>query len=394
MDHSTSGRRLFLLVLVLVWSMFRPEARAEPASPAIAIIAALPKSFDPRTELPAANISEFKKVRTDRSIPPEWLKPPTDPYVVGPGDQLEIELMEFPETRQVCMVLPDGRLFFHILEGLKVTGLNLDQIKNQLQKALAANYHDPEISIILRVATNRKIWMLGRCKQPGVYPLEGPTTVLEAIARAGGFDIARSLGDTEEIVDLAHAFLVRNGRFVPIDFTKLVREGDTTQNIYLQNNDSIFLPSASGARTYVMGAVNNPLVVDFRDTLSLSAALANAGGLAPGAYPQRVVIIRDSLTNPRVAVVNFSEIMHGKARDIALEPKDIVWVPNSPFQRVAGYLGLIVNTFARTVAADQGIRIAAPNQQPVGVNISVGGVSSAGTISGAGGASTGGGDTP
>jgi polysaccharide export outer membrane protein len=339
----------------------------------------LPQRFDPRNDPQKENVSEFKKIRLDRSIPAAWLKPPTDPYLVGPGDQLEIELMEFPETREVCMVLPDGRLFFHILDGLKVTGLNLDQVKTQIQDALAKNYHNPEISIIVRLATNRRIWLMGRCKQPGVYPLEAPTTVLEAIAMAGGFDIARSLGDTEEIVDLAHAFLVRDGRFVPIDFTKLVREGDTSQNIYLQNNDSIFLPSASGARTYVMGAVNTPLVVDFRDHLTLSAALANAGGLAPGSYPQHVVIIRDSLTNPRVAVVNFNEIMHGKATDIALEPRDIVWVPNSPFQRLGTYLGLIVNTFARTVAANEGIRIAAPNQLPVGVNVSVGGISAGGT---------------
>ncbi len=189
--------------------------------------------------------------------------------------------MEFPDTHQACMVLPDGTLFFHILEGMKVTGMTLAEIKTAMEERLAVDYRNPQVSIILRTATNRKIWVLGRCKKPGVYTLDGPTTVLEAISRAGGFDVARSLGDSEEIVDLPHAFLVRNGRFVPINFTKLVREGDTSQNIYLQNNDSIFLPSAAGARAYVMGAVVEPRVVDFRDQLTLSAALANAGGFLP-----------------------------------------------------------------------------------------------------------------
>ena len=332
----------------------------------------LSRRFDPRTSQAATAISQFRKVHTDAAIDASWLIPPTDPYRVGPGDQMEIELMEFPETHQTCMVLPDGTLFFHILAGLKVTGMTLEDIKAAMEKALAVDYRNPQVSIILRAATNRKIWVLGRCKRPGVYTLEGPTTVLEALSRAGGFEVARSAGDSEEIVDLPHAFLVRDGRFVPINFTRLVREGDTSQNIYLQNNDSIFLPSAAGARAYVMGAVAAPRVVDFRDQLTLSAALANAGGFAPNAYPQHVVIIRDSLANPRVAVVNFNEIMHGKATDVLLEPKDIVWVPNSPFTRLDQYYHLIVNTFVRTVAANEGIRAAAPGKQSTGVNVSIG----------------------
>ena len=112
-------------------------------------------------------------------------------------------------------------------------------------------------------------------------------------------------------------------------------------------------------------------MVDFRDQLTLSAALASAGGLTPHAYPQHVVIIRDSLTNPRAAVVNFNEIMHGKTTDVLLQAKDIVWVPNSPFTRLDHYYHLIVNTFARTVAANEGIHAAAPNQQSLGVNIGI-----------------------
>ncbi len=63
--------------------------------------------------------------------------------------------------------------------------------------------------------------------------------------------------------------------------------------------------------------------------------------------------------------------MHGKASDILLEPKDIVWVPNSPFTRLDDYFHLIVNTFVRSVAANEGIRAAAPNQQSLGVNLGI-----------------------
>ena len=342
-----------------------------PAPPAAVAFTRPSHRFDPRAARGGAEINSFRQVHTDAGIDPSWLVPPTEPYRVGPGDQLEIELLEFPETRQACPVLPDGTVFFHILDGLKVSGLTLDEIKAAMENGLAVNYRNPRVSIIVRAATNRKVWIMGRCKKPGVYTLDGPTTVLEAISLAGGFDVARSLGDSEEIVDLPHAFLVREGRFVPINFTKLVREGDTSQNIYLKNNDSIFLPSAAGARAYVMGAVMDPRVVDFRDQLTLSAAIANAGGLTPHSYPQHVVIIRDSLTNPRAAVVNFNEIMHGKVTDVVLQAKDIVWVPNSPFTRLDDFYHLIVNTFVRTVAANEGLRAGAPGQQSLGVNIGI-----------------------
>lgn len=332
--------------------------------------------FDPRktdaqaNALAAAN-PVFNRMKTGGEIPREWLSPPPDAYRLGPGDRLEIELMEFPETRQMCMVLPDGTLFFHTLSAVKAGGLTTVELKAAMESALARDYKNARISIIMREATNRKVWVMGRCKHPGVYPLEGPTTLLEALGRAGGFEVARSLGDTEEIVDLQHSFLVRGGKFVPIDFNRLVREGDTGENIYLKDNDYIYLPAGSGARAYVLGAVNQPRVVDFREHMTITAAISNAGGFAHGAYPQHVMLVRDSLTNPQVAVVNVSDIVHGKAIDVALEPKDIVWVPNSPYERLEGYLGLVISTFARTVAANEGARIATPSAQPVGLNLGI-----------------------
>lgn len=373
--------RLLLLWCAALWPLaglqagFNPLRAASAQTPAptpqVAFTPSSTHRFDPRSTKGGTEISTFRQVHTDTAIDPSWLVPPREPYRVGPGDELEIELLEFPETRQDCPVLPDGTVFFHILDGMKVSGLTLDEIAAGMEQELSTNYRRPQVSIIMRNATNRKVWIMGRCKKPGVYTLDGPMTVLEAISLAGGFEVARSLGDSEEIVDLPHAFLLREGRFVPINFTKLVREGDTSQNIYLKNNDSIFLPSAAGARAYVMGAVLTPRVVDFRDQLTLSAALASAGGLTPHAYPQHVVIIRDSLTNPRAAVVNFNEIIHGKTTDVLLQAKDIVWVPNSPFTRLDDYYHLIVNTFARTVAANEGIHAAAPNQQSLGVNIGI-----------------------
>lgn len=339
-----------------------------------------PRTFDPRqtkaqAEAIAAQQPLFNRVSIG-AVPGEWLVPPLDPYRVGPGDRLEIELLGFPETKQMCMVLPDGTMLFHTCDPLKVTGMTIEEVQAAIQKALSVDYRKPQIAIIVREANNRRVWIMGRCKQPGVYTMEGPTTVLDILGRAGGFEVARSLGDSEELVDLQHSFLIRNGRVVPIDFNRLVRDGDTRQNIYLKNDDYIYLPAGSGSRAFVLGGVMQPRVVDFREHMTLTAAISNAGGFARGSYPEHVMLVRDSLASPKVAVVNVNAIIRGKAADVALEPRDIIWVPNAPWQRLEAYVGEIISAFARTVAANEGARAASPTAPGVGLSLGIGSGSS------------------
>lgn len=338
---------------------------------ALAGCGAMGPGFDPRAKTAAAS-GTFTKVKTSADIPRDWLRPPAGKYRIGPGDRLEIEMLEFPETHQRCLVMPDGTLFFHTVSGVKVAGMSIDEVKTTLEKALAVDYRSPQVAVILRLATNERAWVLGRVKQPGVYSLETPTTIIEAIAKAGGIATARSFGTTEDLADLRHSFLIRDGKFVPVDFTKLLREGDMSQNLYLRHGDYLYLPSAQAQKAYVLGAVNQPKAVDFANDMTLITALAEAQGLAKNAHSTRVVIIRESLTEPKVAIVNFDAIVGGKISDIVLEPYDIVWVPNSPFERIDQYLGQVISSFVRTVAANEGARAAVPGAATVQPTVGIG----------------------
>ena len=331
-----------------------------------------PQTFTPDSRSAAAG-AEFSRMKVPGGIPREWLRPSPDHYRVGPGDKLEIEMMEFPETHLRGIVLPDGMLYFHTVNGIKVTGMTVAEVKAALEKALAVDYRSPQVAVILREATASRAWVLGRLKKPGAYSLDTPTTVIEAIAKAGGIASARSFGYTEDLADLRHSFLIRDGKFVPLDFTRLLREGDMSQNVYLRHNDYIYLPSSQAQKAYVLGAVNLPKAVDFANDMSLITALAYAQGLAKNAYAKRIVIIRGSLTEPKVAEVDFNAIITGKAKDVMLEPQDIVWVPASPFDRLDQYLGQIISSFVRTIATNEGSRVAAPSAAAVQPSVSIGG---------------------
>ncbi len=227
--------------------------------------------------------------------------------------------------------------------------------------------------------------MLGRLNKPGIYPMTGPTTLLEGLALAGGTARSASQLNPQELADLRHSFIMRQGQFLPVDFYRLLREGDTSQNVMLQPDDFVYVPSALQQEVYVLGAVNYPRAVPYVEQMTLVGAIAGGSGpfkydwmshyqsgLAKDAYQSHVAIIRGSLAQPRIAVVNYGAIVKGGAPDVPLEPGDIIYVPNSPFRFLKDYLNLAVNTFVTTVAANEGVR-AGGGQIGVGVSVPVGG---------------------
>ena len=335
---------------------------------------------------PRQGTTNLTTLTVTNQLSTDLLRPGTDLFTLGPGDQLEIEILGNPASRALTTVGPDGKIYFNLLPGVDVWGLTLVQAKSLLEKELAKYSSAPQVTPTLRSVGSKHVWLLGRLGKPGIYPLTGPMTLLEAIAVAGGTSRSTSQVTTEELADLRHSFVVRQGQFLPVDFHRLLREGDTSQNIYLQPDDFIYVPSALAQEVYVMGAVRFPRAVAYADQMTLVSAIASASGpmrydflarMDPGpftkdAYLSHVAIVRGSLATPQVAVVDYGAIVKGQAPDVRLEPGDIVFVPNSPFTTLKRYLNMVVNTFVTTVAANEGVR-AAGGEIGIGVSVPVGG---------------------
>jgi protein involved in polysaccharide export with SLBB domain len=161
---------------------------------------------------------------------------------------------------------------------------------------------------------------------------------------------------------------------LPVDFQKLVREGDMAQNIYLEPDDYVYLPSALTNEVYVLGAVTEPRPIGFMSDMNLMSVLGRGLGVRPDADLRNVSIIRGSLTEPKIATVNALEILNGKATNVTLEPGDIVFVPGADSVFSPGDLARqAVNTFVRLVAATEGSHAGAPNAQSIGLNVNIGG---------------------
>jgi polysaccharide biosynthesis/export protein len=350
------------------------------------------EKFDPRAERnnpQAVALTNLATVESTNRIRPEWLRPDTNAFRIGPGDKLEIEIVGDNASRALTQVAPDGRLYYYLLPAIDVWGSTLDEVKAELEKELKRYLTAPIVSIQLRSIDSTRVWVLGRVASPGIYPIPAPMTLLEAISLAGGTMTSSTSGTTEDLTDLRNSFIVRNGERLPIDFDGLLQKGDLSQNIFLEPDDFIYFPSAVSRDIYVLGAVRSPKAVA-RLHNNLVGAIAEAGGPAKDAYLSHVAIVRGSLENPRIAVVNYQDVIKGKSPNILLEVRDIVYVPYSPYRFLTKYLDLILTTFVRAVAINEGARAADPNAAPAGVSIGITGLPGTVIVPG-GGTTTGGG---
>lgn len=331
-------------------------------------------TFDPRVSqrLAGGSTNLFVSATTNQ-LKREWLKPASNPFIIGPGDRLDLEVLGRSGTRGATFVCPDGKIYYDLLPGLEVWGLTLAETKQLLERELAKYYTRPQVTVALTSVESKRVWVLGRLNKPGIFPLSGPMTIIEAVSRAGGLFITSRFGGTaEELADLNHSFIIRNGEMLPVNFQKLLRAGDTSQNIYLEPDDFIYLPSSLSSQVFVLGQVNAPRPVGFVDNMTLTTAISKALGPAPDAHLSHVAIVRGSLAEAKIAIVNLAAILTGRAPDIALQARDIVYVPQSPYRTIERYAKMITDTFVRTVAANDGGHAVDSSFSGVGVSTPIG----------------------
>ena len=301
------------------------------------------------------------------------LRPSGDAFRLGPGDVLEIEMAGGIAPQATVTVGPDGKVYYDILPGIDVWGLTLPEARDRLGDEWRKYLREkPVVTLVLRSVASQKVWVLGRLNFPGVYALGSPTSLLDAVAEAGGLGVNTLPGGSySEAADLSRSFLIRNGHLVPIDFERLLRDGDLSQNVYLQPDDFIFVPSLRSGEIHILGAVVQPRSERMAGPLTLIQAIALAGGTVPGASLPNVAILRGSLAHPQIAIVAVNLVLKGKASDVALEPGDIVYVPYSPERVLARYANLIIDTFVRTVGVNEGAYTISSKSRPltVGVNL-------------------------
>lgn len=254
---------------------------------------------------------------------------------LGPGDVLNVTLYGSPElSRSELVIGPDGRLSFLEAQDIVVTGLTVDELRARLDQSLGQFRRAARTMITPVAFRSKKYYVLGKVMTKGVYTLDRPITVLEAIARARGIENGLIDRNVVDLADFQRSFLARGGKRIPLNFEKLFYEGDLSQNIPIEPGDYLYFASGDLREVYIVGEVRLPGPVTYRDDLTIVAAITARAGFTERAYKSRVLVVRGPLENPERIAVDVDDIIDAKRRNFTLKPKDIIYVNSRPFIRV------------------------------------------------------------
>jgi protein involved in polysaccharide export with SLBB domain len=269
---------------------------------------------------------------------------------LGPGDVLSLGLYGSPELSQPEVTVgPDGRVSYLEAQDVLATGLTIDEFKTSLDKELAQYRRAPRTFVSPVAFRSKRYYMLGKVMTKGVYVLDRPITVLEAIARAHGLENGLADRNVIDLADFQRSFLARGGKRYPLNFEKLFQQGDLSQNIAIESGDYLYFPSTNVKEVYVVGEVRLPGTVVYTPDLTIISAISARGGYTDRAYKARVLVVRGSLNHPERFAVDTHAILDGRSRDFQLQARDIIYVNSRPFIRVEELADLAATAFVQSL---------------------------------------------
>lgn len=159
-------------------------------------------------------------------------------YVIGNSDVLAVTVWKQPDISRSVPVRPDGRISLPLVGELQAAGLTPLQLEQAIAAKLKTYMTNPEVTVIVETINSQKYNVLGRVARPGSYPLTARTTVLDAIAAAGGFmDFAKQKG----VYILRHSKDGGQTR-IPFNYKDVIKGKHVEQNIRLQSDDTVIVP--------------------------------------------------------------------------------------------------------------------------------------------------------
>lgn len=168
----------------------------------------------------------------------------------------------------------------------------------------------------------KEINVLGEVKSPAKYNVRMDTSFLDALSIAGGVN--------RENADVYTAYVARNKQIIPVNLKRLLDFGDMSQNFFMEDRDTIYVPNNDEKKYFVLGEVTKPGVVYYKDPVDVIEAVAQGGGFLTTAQRKQVVVVRGDLRSPQIFDINMLAMMEGKSFErFALQKGDIVYVPRT-----------------------------------------------------------------
>jgi polysaccharide biosynthesis/export protein len=258
-----------------------------------------------------------------------------DRYRIGPGDVIDIRIYNRPQlSREAVRVEGNGMIRMPLVENeIQAACLTEGELAKEISTRYARYYKNLQVDVFIKEYHSKQVAIIGAVNEQSRFELQRRVRLLELLTYAKGpttkagqtINIVHSTGPSPckqaDDTDTAAAF----SSYKLSD----VLQGDPKSNPYLETGDIVTLPEAD--QVYVVGNVFMPLTIALKEPITLTRAIAMAGGLKQDTKKDKIRILRQEpgSTTRKEITVDLSAIEKKSSEDLALAPNDIIDVPTS-----------------------------------------------------------------
>ena len=217
-------------------------------------------------------------------------------YVLGPGDNVIIDVYGASQKTFNVVVSPDGEVTIEDFGPIKVSGLTVEQANAKVRSLLGTRYSSSKTKLTVGQTKTMMVNVMGEVKVPGTYTLSAFATVFHALYMAGGIN---------DLGTLRNIKVYRQNRLVTVvDIYDYILNGKLTGNIRLMDNDVIVVGPYDCLVT-ISGKVKRPMIYEMKKSESVGSIIKYAGGFTGDAYTKAVRLLRK--TGREYSVFNIGE---------------------------------------------------------------------------------------
>ncbi len=178
------------------------------------------------TSSPAQPDSPSKKAQAD------------DTYIIGGGDVLSINVWREPDLTRSITVRPDGKISLPLIGDVQAAGRTPAQLEQDIAANLRSYITDPQVTVIVQEILSQQFNIFGQVNKPGSYPLTADTTIVDALALAGGF---RDFAKKKSVYILRQNPQGEESRIF-FNYQEFIKGKNVSQNIKIKPHDTIVVP--------------------------------------------------------------------------------------------------------------------------------------------------------
>lgn len=279
------------------------------------------------TVLLSAALTQSNATEESKSTLPSGPQHSPSELLIAGGDLIQVSVYGTDFDKQV-RVSDSGEIALPLLGKVRLAGLSVSEAETVVAKQLSQGgyFNDPQVLIFDREYATQGVSVLGEVQKPGIYPLPGTRTLLDAISAAGG-----TTPKAGNKVSITHRNQAEHPEIVPLSYSA---DGSTTNNPQIFPGDTVVVSKAG--IVYVVGDVRQPSgIVMENSQMTVLQAVAMAQGTNPTAKLNSSKVIRKTPAGPQEIPIHLKKILSAKATDLPLQSGDILFIPSSAVKSAA-----------------------------------------------------------